>query len=59
MYSLYGRSNTVALKFELHRFEDYLQEWADWGREQATPEFWQTWFQLAEPGGENEVWEFA
>ena len=36
--------------------DDYEQEWVDWVNTVATPQFWQDWARVTNPGGENTVW---
>ncbi|HMN62509.1 MAG TPA: hypothetical protein PJ988_19250 [Anaerolinea sp.] len=52
----FGPINRVAMVFEFDSLDDYEQEWVDWVNTVATPQFWQDWARVTNPGGENTVW---
>jgi hypothetical protein len=45
----------IVTEFEVEDLAEYEAVMAKW-REVATPEFWQQWYRLTEPGGANELW---
>jgi hypothetical protein len=56
---IFGPINTVVVVFEFDSLDGYEQEWADWVDNVATPQFWQDWTRVTNPGGENTVWQIV
>ena len=54
-----GSIYNIALVFEFDSVDVYLQEWADWASQKATPAFWETWNRGIDTNGENMVWQVA
>jgi hypothetical protein len=52
-----GPMHTLAIVFEFDSFDAYLQEWEDWVRDTATPEFWHEWKdKITDFGGGTQPW---
>ncbi len=54
-----GPFNVVAVEWEHESLEKMQLAWETWRANIATPEFWEEWVALTEPGGRREVWQLA
>jgi hypothetical protein len=58
-FPIYAPLQRVVMVLEFDHFESYFQEWDTWGREKATPEFWEEWRHTTDQGGTSEIWQIA